>query len=70
MPPDTSATMGPVNTPVWKFRVDPQLKDEAIRVAAAEDDNLTAVLIRAMRAYVADPQAFNAAVATIRGSRR
>jgi hypothetical protein len=67
MPADTTNVRNNqgVNTPPWKFRVDPELKDEAIRVAKTEGDNLTSVLLRGMRAYIANPAAYNAACANI-----
>lgn len=72
MPADTPATIKTVaNTPSWRFRVDPEFREAVSKVAEEEDEDLSTVLRRAMRAYQADPQGFNAACANlIRGSRR
>jgi hypothetical protein len=57
------------NTKLRNVRVDDHLWEQAKESAKAEGETVSAVLLRALYAYVTDPQAFNAAVATIRGRR-
>ena len=67
---DTSGsdTLEGVATTSRNFRIPDELYRAALETAKTEDEKVPAVLIRALRAYVANPQAFNAACATIRAS--
>lgn len=56
-------------TKLRNVRVDQPTWEAAMDAAKAEGETVSAVMNRALRAYAADPQAFNAAVATIRGRR-
>jgi len=72
MPTDTSQVQQNEDVAVTRLRnvrVDDDVWTDAKDSARAEGETVSAVLNRALRAYVADPQAFNAAVATIRGRR-
>lgn len=42
---------------------------QAVKTADKEHERVAAVLVRALHAYVADPQGFNAAVAQLRGGK-
>ena len=60
-----SDTMGDVATTSRNFRLPDEVYGAALVTAAAESEKVPAVVIRALRAYAADPQAFNIACANI-----
>ena len=60
-----SATMEDVATTSRNFRLPDEVYVAALGTAKDESEKLPAVVIRALRAYTADPQAFNATCANI-----
>jgi hypothetical protein len=60
MPPDTpgSATLEPVNTPHWKMRLDPKLRDAGKKAAGEAGEDLTSLLRLGIQAIVVDARAF------------
>lgn len=72
MPPNTLPIQQNEDVPVTKLRnvrVNDDLWAEVQDAAKTEGETVSAVLVRALYAYATDPQAFNAAVAQIRGRR-
>lgn len=71
MPTDSasSATIEDVPTTSRNFRIPDELYTDAQNAAKAEDEKVPAIVIRALRAYVTDPRAFNLAVAQIRSKK-
>lgn len=56
-------------TKLRNMRVDDDTWLAAKAAAKAEGETVSAVLVRSLHAYVADPQGFNAAVAQLRGKK-
>ena len=56
-----SDTMGDVATTSRNFRLPDEVYGAALVTAAGESEKVPAIVIRALRAYAADPQAFNVA---------
>ena len=54
-----------VATTSRNFRLPDEVYGAALITAASESEKVPAVIIRALRAYAADPQAFNVACHTI-----
>ena len=71
--PDTSEkreNLGMAETKVRGVRIEEDLWTTAQGVAAGQGESLADVIRRALRAYVADPNAFDAAVAGVRAGAR
>lgn len=60
-----SATLSDVATTSRNFRIPDEVHDAAQAAAKAENEKVPAVIIRALRAYAADPGAFNIACLNI-----
>lgn len=43
------------NTPLWSFRIPPELRASALATARERGETVTAVVVKALREYVAPP---------------
>lgn len=70
--PDTAKTgQNPgVNTPVRHMRISDEVWNRARETAADQGESVAQFVNQALRAYIADPNAVKAALATIRGAGR